>query len=93
MSNLVVGSDLPMDTIRALYRIFKWAMVLYGLWTALLRSRWMAIAVALWRILSRRRVRPVKPTAAVVFVDASEPAVYRRVGWRKLVPRRVGRMN
>jgi hypothetical protein len=82
-----------MGTMRALYRIVKWAMVLYGLWTTLLRSRWIAVAMALWRLLCRNRIRAVKPAAAVVFVNGSEPAIYRRVGWRKLVPRRIGRVN
>ncbi|WP_026975323.1 hypothetical protein [Alicyclobacillus contaminans] len=70
--------------IRTVYRALKLTLFLYGLTTALLRSRWLTVVVALWQMLRRRRVRPVKPTATVVFVNASEPAIYRRRGVRKL---------
>lgn len=78
-----------MDTVRTLYRLIRTLLMLYGLWTALLRSRWLAVCIALWSLFRRDRVRPVVPTATIAFVNGSDPAIYRRIGWRKLKPKRL----
>lgn len=74
-----------MGIFRWTYRIIKAILVVYALWNAFLRSRWLTVGVMLWRVLRRRSVRNV-PTAAVLqFVNAGEPAIYRRQGWRKII--------
>ncbi|QSO53891.1 hypothetical protein JZ785_08880 [Alicyclobacillus curvatus] len=73
-----------MRTIRMAYRVIRLFLTLYGAWQALTKSRSFAVAVALIRVLRRQRVRSVKRTAALKFVDGSEPAIYRREGWRRI---------
>lgn len=73
-----------MGIVRTTYRLIKLWMFIYGLWTAILRGRWFAVGIGLWQILRKRRVRPIQPTANIMFVNASEPAIYRRTGLRRL---------
>ena len=78
-----------MRTVLGIYRAIRLGLTLYGLWAAFLRGRWLTIVLAIWRLLRRRELRPVVATAELRFVDGSEPAIYRRAGWRKLVLRRI----
>jgi hypothetical protein len=73
-----------MGIVRTTYRVIKLLMFVYGLWTAIMRGRWLAVGIGLWQILRKRCVRPVRPTANILFVNASEPAIYRRTGLRRL---------
>ncbi|QSO49455.1 hypothetical protein [Alicyclobacillus mengziensis] len=73
-----------MRTIRLVYRVIRLFLTIYGAWNALAKSRSFAVVMALIRILRRRRVRSVKRAAALTFVDGSEPAIYRREGWRRI---------
>lgn len=78
-----------MGLFKVIYRIVKVLLFVFGFSNALLRSRWLTVGLALWRLLGRNRVRPVYPSATVMFVDGSEPAIYRRLGLRKYLSRRV----
>lgn len=73
-----------MRTIRLAYRVIRLFLMMYGAWNALAKSRSFAVAIALIRILRRQRVRGVNRAAALTFVDGSEPAIYRREGWRRI---------
>jgi hypothetical protein len=78
-----------MGRLRAMYRTAKWLLMLYGLWQAVLRSRWLTLAIALWRMLGGRPPRPAGRVAVIRFAEAGDPAVYRRLGWRSIRPRRL----
>ncbi|WP_029420636.1 hypothetical protein [Alicyclobacillus macrosporangiidus] len=78
-----------MGGLRAVYRTAKWLLMLYGLWQAVLRSRWLTLAIALWRMLGGKPRRDAGRVAVITFADAGEPAVYRRLGWRSIRSRRM----
>lgn len=65
-------------------RIMKAMAVAYTIWRGLMRGRWLAAAFAIWRMLRRDRAEDVSKAAALTFLEAGEPAIYRRKGWRKL---------
>lgn len=75
-----------MRTLRVIYRTLRVVFLIYGLVNGLMKSRIWAVAFALVRMLvgRRRRVRNVRRRAAIEFVDGSEPAIYRRQGWRRI---------
>ncbi|KPV45306.1 hypothetical protein [Alicyclobacillus ferrooxydans] len=77
-----------MRTIRSMYRLVRFMLLIYGTVNAILKSRGFVVVMALLRMLMRRRVRSVRKTAALTFVDGGEPAIYRRQGWRKLTLQR-----
>lgn len=77
-----------MRLLRTLFRLARLLFVAYGMWEAFLRSRWVTVGFALWKILKRRRARNVKRAAALTFINGSEPAIFRRIGWRRVLPRR-----
>ncbi|MCL6515357.1 hypothetical protein [Alicyclobacillus sp.] len=73
-----------MGGLRAAYRTVKWMLTLYGLWQAVLRSRWLTLTLALWRLLGGRPRRAADRVAVITFADGGEPAVYRRQGLRAI---------
>ncbi|MCL6453093.1 MAG: hypothetical protein K6T78_05595 [Alicyclobacillus sp.] len=73
-----------MRTLRTVYRLIRWGLLAYGFVNAVLRSRWFAVLLAMLRMLAKRRLRPARRVAAFQFVDGSEPAIYRRAGWRRI---------
>lgn len=78
-----------MRTIRAIYRLFRVLAILYTVVRAVMSSRWLFILVALWRMFRRSKTR--QPLVSdIAFVDGADPVVYKRTGWRTIVPRRVG---
>lgn len=79
-----------MRTIRAVWRLVRFALLIYGLWKTLMKGRWLAIGIALWKLLRKSPQRNARKMADITFVGALEPAIYRRLGWRKIVPRRFG---
>lgn len=70
--------------LRRVFRLLRAVAVAYTLWRGLMRGRWLAAGFALWRILRRDPAASVSRAAAVEFLSADEPAIYRRKGWRKL---------
>jgi hypothetical protein len=73
---------------RVIYRIIRSVIILYGLWNAFMRSRWVAVLFALWRVLKRKPGKDVRRVAAFEFMNAHEPAIYRRRGVRRVFPLR-----
>lgn len=73
-----------MRMIRMVYRLVRLFLLLYGVWTTIMRSRWLAIALAVFRLWRRRRAKKAKRTAALQFVHAGDPAIYKRQGWRRI---------
>lgn len=74
--------------IRIMFKIVKWAFAIYAMWDTIMASRWVAVTVALYRLLRGKPKRDVKKSADWMFVNGGEPAVYERRGWRKLGIRR-----
>jgi hypothetical protein len=70
--------------IRLLFRVVKVVATLYGFWSMLTRRRWLAVGFALWRFWRRRPARNPALRAQWMFVNAGEPAIYRRRGTRRL---------
>lgn len=81
-----------MMSIRWAYRVVKALIVMYALLSALLRSRWFTIGFMLWRVLRRKPIVNVRKAAVIQFANASEPAIYRRKGWRKIISSRRSRV-
>lgn len=81
-----------MGVFRWTYRIVKAVLVVYALLNAFLRSRWFTVGFMLWRVLRRRPTLNVRKAAVIQFVNAGEPAIYRRRGLRKILSARRGRV-
>ncbi|MCL6637365.1 MAG: hypothetical protein K6T26_05400 [Alicyclobacillus sp.] len=73
-----------MSGLRATWRTIRILLMCYGLWCALLRSRWLTVVLALWRVLRGRPLREPRRAAVIAFCDAGEPAIYRRLGRRRI---------
>lgn len=73
-----------MRTLWSVYRVLRVLLFIYGVSNALLRSRWLRVALVVMRMLQKRRVRNVRRAAAIEFVDGSDAAIYRREGWRRI---------
>jgi hypothetical protein len=79
-----------MRTLKMMYRLFQVFSMVYTLWRALQRGRWWAVGFALWKMLRNRGVdRDAKCVADITFVNAGEPAIYRRRGIRRITPKRL----
>lgn len=78
-----------MRTIRTLYRLFRLVTMIYAVIRALGSSRLLFVGLALWRMFRKSKVRqPI--VADIAFVDGADPVLYKRTGWRTIIPRRVG---
>lgn len=85
----MVGEWSWVSSWRRLYRLVRAVAALYGIWVTFRKSRWLAVGLALWRLLQRKPARDARRMAAFTFIHAGEPAVYRRRGWRRVVVRRI----
>ncbi|MCL6631710.1 MAG: hypothetical protein K6T63_03680 [Alicyclobacillus herbarius] len=74
-----------MRTLKTLYRLFRWAAVIYTFLQTFKRSRMLLVAAMLWRLLRRIPWSSPRRTAMVRFVGGGEPAIYRRRGLRRMV--------
>lgn len=70
--------------LRLAFRIVKWGFAVYAIRETFMASRWVAVIVALYRLLRKRPNRDAKKTADWMFINGGEPAVYGRRGFRKL---------
>lgn len=74
--------------IRMVFRIAKWVFAVYAVWDTIMASRWVAVTIALVRLLRRKPQRDWRRTGDSMFLGGGEPAIYERRGWRKLGIRR-----
>jgi hypothetical protein len=81
-----------MGIFRWTYRIVKAMVVIYALFNAFLRSRWFTVGFMLWRVLRRKPAVNARKAAVIQFVNAGEPAIYRRRGLRKILSTRRSRV-
>lgn len=74
--------------MRLIVRVIRFAFLVYGVWSAWRKNRWLAAALAVWSMVRRRPRQNTDRKAEMMFVSALEPAIYQRKGWRKLSAKR-----
>ncbi len=71
-----------MRIMRLIFRIIRLVSVIYTLWRAYQKGKRFILITGLWRLLRRKPVLGIKKPE-LVFVDSTDPRIYRRRGWRK----------
>lgn len=70
-------------TIRLMFRIMRMAATIYGVGTAVSKSPWLRAVTSILFSALKRRWLPTR-VVSLRLVTSRDPAIYRRIGWRRM---------